>query len=74
MSVARIRPRLMVCLGYAAVGPEGKGEDRLGGDVEWGGDTSRYYTKPQKTIQSSNKLYKAPGTQYRAPTDYTKPR
>ena len=42
----------------AAVGP--------GGGIDWGGDTSGYYTKPQKTIQS-------PKTLYKAPTDYTKP-
>ena len=33
---------------------------------DWGGHTPRYYTKPQTTIQSPNRLYKALG-------DYTKP-
>ena len=38
-----------------------------GRGIDWGGDTSGYHTKPQKTIQSSNRLHKAP-------TDNTKPR
>ena len=42
-----------------------RGGDRLGGDIDWGGDTSRYYTKPQKVIQSPRRLYNAP-------KDYTK--
>ena len=37
-----------------------------GGGIDWGGDTSEDYTKPHKTIQSPDRLYKAP-------TDYTKP-
>ena len=37
-----------------------------GEGIDWGGDTSGYYTKPQKTIQS-------PDRQYKAPTDNTKP-
>ena len=28
------------------------------GGIEWGGDTSRYYTKPWQNIQSPTKLYK----------------
>ena len=34
--------------------------------VNWAGDTSGYYTKPQKTRQSPDRLYKAS-------TDYTEP-
>ena len=37
-----------------------------GGGIDWGGDAPRYYTKPQKTIQSAKRLYKAQ-------TNYTKP-
>ena len=37
-----------------------------GGEVDEGGDTSGHYTKPQKTLQSARRLYKAP-------TYYTKP-
>ena len=27
-------------------------------DIDWGGDTSRHYTKPQKIIQSPESLYR----------------
>ena len=37
------------------------------GGIDWCEDTPRYYTKPQKTIQSPDRLHKAP-------TNYTKPR
>ena len=47
--------------------------------VYWGGDTSGYYTKPQKITQSPGRLYKAPRILYKAlkrlykaPKDYTK--
>ena len=40
--------------------------DTLGG-VDWGGDTSRYFTKPQNSIQSPDRLYKAPKRLDRAP-------
>ena len=38
----------------------------LGGGIDSGGDTSRYYTKAQKTIQSPNRIYKAPRRLYKA--------
>ena len=38
-----------------------------GGGMNWGGDTFRYFTKPRQTIQSPERLYKAP-------EKYTKPR
>ena len=37
----------------AAVGPEGER-----GGIDWGGDTSGYYTKPKKIIQSPKRVYK----------------
>ena len=46
--------------------PSAVGQAERGG-IDWGGDTSGYWTKPQKTIQSPNRLYKAP-------KQYTKPR
>ena len=56
----------------AAVGPGGG--DRLGwGHIRILYKTPTDYTKPQQTIQSPDKLYKAPERLYKAPTDYTKP-
>ena len=50
-------------------------------DLDWGGDTSGYYTKPRMTIQSPKRLYKAPTDNtkhpkifmYEAPADPIKP-
>ena len=41
------------CATAATVGPGGGGGggSRLGGDIDWGGNPSSYYTKPQNTIQ-----------------------
>ena len=57
----------------------GGGGGRVG--IDWGGDTSGYYTKPRQTIQSPKALYKAqtiyrkPRKEYtKAQKDYTKPR
>ena len=35
--------------------------------LDWGGDTSGCYTKPQKIIQSRDRLYKAQKRLYKAP-------
>ena len=45
---------------------------RAGGGIDWGGDPSGYYTKPQKTIQSTKTLYKAPEDFTKPQKDYTK--
>ena len=61
-------------------GPGGKGGDRLGGDIDWDGNTPRYNIKTQKNIQSPNRLKKvhktiqSPDRLYKAQTDYTQSR
>ena len=55
-------PALPSATAAAASGPG------VGGDGEdWGGDTLGYYTKSRETIQSPDRLHKAP-------TDNTRPR
>ena len=36
------------------------------GDIHWGGDTPKDYTKPRQTIQSPRILDKAPETLYKS--------
>ena len=54
----------------AAVMRPGRG----GRGIDWNGDTPRYYTQPQNTIQSPKKLYRAPTDCTKPPKDYAKPR
>ena len=61
--------------GKGGGGEEGGGGGRLGGDVNWDGDTSRYFTKTQHTIQNpcKNAVNKAPKySKHRFPKAYTK--
>ena len=57
--------------GGGGVGGGGGGGGGEGEGIDWGGDTSEDYTKLQQTIQSSDRLYKAP-TDDKAPKSHTK--
>jgi hypothetical protein len=43
----------------------------MGSGVDWGGDTSGYYTKPQHADCAKQQI--SPCRLYKAPADYAKP-
>ena len=77
-AIAPSRPLLW---GPGREGGRREGWDRLGGDIDWDGDTSIYYTTIEQAKQKPNILAKHQlmRTQqslerpYKAPKDYTKP-